>query len=158
MLLALACSHMSRIEPQKQSDGSYRVDCKEPLARCLTALEGACPQGYEVLHAHENRQLYGPDAYNQPVVTSNAVARCRKPGQPVAETAASGSAGASPRPSAQACVPGATQACVGPGACRGGQQCLADGAAFGPCDCGATTPAAPAPPAPAPDAGVTAPK
>ena len=32
--------------------------------------------------------------------------------------------------------PGATQTCVGPGACRGGQQCLADGTAFGPCDCG----------------------
>jgi len=45
-------------------------------------------------------------------------------------------------PSARACIPGATQVCVGPAACRGGQVCLHDGSAFGPCDCGpAVTPA-----------------
>jgi hypothetical protein len=156
-LLALACSHMSRIEPRKQEDGSYRVDCKESLARCLTAFERACPDGYEILRAHENKQFYGPDAYNQPVVTSEAVARCRKPGTSTAEVTSSGSAGAAPKLSSSTCVPGATQTCVGPGACRGGQQCLADGAAYGPCDCGAAATAAPTSPAPAADAGVTAP-
>jgi hypothetical protein len=35
-----------------------------------------------------------------------------------------------------ACVPGSTQACVGPGACNGGQSCLADGSGYAPCDCG----------------------
>ncbi len=35
------------------------------------------------------------------------------------------------------CVPGASQACVGPGGCQGGQVCLPDGSALGPCDCGA---------------------
>lgn len=35
------------------------------------------------------------------------------------------------------CVPGASQACVGPGGCHGGQVCLADGSGLGPCDCGA---------------------
>lgn len=34
------------------------------------------------------------------------------------------------------CVPGASQACVGPGGCQGGQVCLPDGGALGPCDCG----------------------
>ena len=37
------------------------------------------------------------------------------------------------------CVPGVTQACVGPGACNGGQACLADGSGFAPCDCGTGT-------------------
>lgn len=34
------------------------------------------------------------------------------------------------------CTPGETQECVGPGACRGGQACRADGSGFGACDCG----------------------
>jgi hypothetical protein len=38
-----------------------------------------------------------------------------------------------------ACVKGITQACVGPGGCRGGQACLADGSGFSPCDCGGGT-------------------
>ncbi|MBN2193098.1 MAG: hypothetical protein JW751_09805 [Polyangiaceae bacterium] len=41
---------------------------------------------------------------------------------------------ASPVP-ARACVPGATQECVGLGACRGGQACMADGSGFAPCEC-----------------------
>lgn len=42
-----------------------------------------------------------------------------------------------PEPKAErACVPGATQACVGPGGCSGGQFCLDDGSRFSRCDCG----------------------
>lgn len=37
---------------------------------------------------------------------------------------------------ASACEPGATQACWGPGACKGGQSCLEDGSGWGACDCG----------------------
>lgn len=35
-----------------------------------------------------------------------------------------------------ACAPGESKACVGPGACQGGQQCLANGSGFAACDCG----------------------
>jgi hypothetical protein len=34
------------------------------------------------------------------------------------------------------CIPGATQACLGPGACKGAQVCRAEGMSFGTCDCG----------------------
>jgi hypothetical protein len=37
----------------------------------------------------------------------------------------------------QVCVPGSTVECVGPGACRGGQACNAQGTGYGVCDCGA---------------------
>ncbi len=37
-----------------------------------------------------------------------------------------------------ACVPGATQQCVGPGSCNGAQSCNATGTAWSACDCGAT--------------------
>jgi hypothetical protein len=39
-------------------------------------------------------------------------------------------------PPRSVCRPGETQRCVGPGACEGGQACLADGSGFGICDCG----------------------
>jgi len=41
-----------------------------------------------------------------------------------------------PAVGSRACTPGASQACVGPGACQGGQVCTADGTGYGPCDCG----------------------
>src|SRR6266700_207127 len=34
------------------------------------------------------------------------------------------------------CAPGATQSCVGPAGCAGGQACRSDGTGFGACDCG----------------------
>jgi hypothetical protein len=48
-----------------------------------------------------------------------------------------------PAPAVRVCVPGATQACLGPGACPGAQACREDASAFLPCDCG-TGPNAPA--------------
>ena len=48
---------------------------------------------------------------------------------------------------ARVCIPGATQACLGPGACQGAQACRNDATGFLPCDCGAAErPAAPAAP------------
>jgi hypothetical protein len=49
---------------------------------------------------------------------------------------------ADPSP-ALVCSPGATQECIGAGACRGGQVCLPDGSAWGACDCGAPEAGAP---------------
>ena len=44
------------------------------------------------------------------------------------------------------CVPNVTQLCYGPGGCRGGQSCLADGSGWTRCDCGnEQSPAAAAP-------------
>lgn len=37
------------------------------------------------------------------------------------------------------CTKGSTQACVGAGACQGGQSCLPDGSGYGACDCGEAT-------------------
>ena len=158
--LTLACRHTAGIERRAQDDGSYRADCRYPLARCLTAIEEVCASGYDVVQARENRILAGPQEPNEPTVTSEVVARCRttsslwggseKPRPPTASGGA-----AAPPVSARSCTPGATQACVGPAACQGGQQCLADGMAFGPCDCGGAAPAAP--PAP-PDTGAATPR
>ncbi len=66
-------------------------------------------------------------------------------------TSSASTPAASPRAAAavapgRACVPGATQACVGPGDCKGGQACKDDGSGWERCDCG---------PAAQPEAGVS---
>ena len=50
---------------------------------------------------------------------------------------------------ARACIPGATQACLGPGACQGAQACREDASGFLPCDCGTSGPSGSAGAAPA---------
>jgi len=158
-LLTLACTHTSAVERRAQEDGSYRVDCRLSLARCLASIEQVCGQGYEVLRAREERRLAGPIEPNEPIVISEVVARCRKDGSLIGGgEKPSPPASSSPAVPSRSCTPGATQACVGPAACRGGQQCLADGMAFGPCDCGPAAPAAPTVSPAAPEAGAATPR
>src|SRR5690606_34939018 len=52
-------------------------------------------------------------------------------------------AAAPPAAAALLCVPGSTQACLGPGACSGAQACRADGQGYQACDCGLSTAAPP---------------
>jgi len=59
--------------------------------------------------------------------TENGAGGASKPG-----TGGVGSGGLPER----VCEPGATQACVGPGRCQGGQVCTPDGMTWGVCDCG----------------------
>jgi hypothetical protein len=48
-------------------------------------------------------------------------------------------------PAASSCIPNTTQLCYGPGGCRGGQSCTADGKGYTVCDCGNTAPQAATP-------------
>jgi hypothetical protein len=158
--LTLACANASAFKRQALPDGSYRVECDQRLSRCLIAIEEVCAKGYDVVQASDDVNYRGPIEPNEPTLNSQVTARCKTesvlggrktpaPAPPPAPT--SGGAADASKPSAPAsCFPGATQACIGAGGCRGGQQCLADGAAFGPCDCGTAPAAAPAADGPAP--------
>jgi hypothetical protein len=53
-----------------------------------------------------------------------------------ADHAAKSNAPPEPQTPKNACVPGTTQTCVGPGACAGGQACRPDGQGYTDCDCG----------------------
>ena len=140
-LLAAACASASRVQRQALPDGSYRLDCRISLGQCLTAVEEVCPQGYEIVRGHQDVRIAGPREITEPTVSGEVVARCRTEQglfggsqKAASEPAAEAPASAAPAPaSPQSCFPGATQACVGPGACQGGQQCLPNGSAFGPC-------------------------
>lgn len=152
---SLGCGARQGIETQHLPDGSIRLTCAAPLQSCLNHANRLCKDtNYTVLSARDQRDAYGPELGTSQVEirSSEAVIRCTRPGQAPSEGASSTSAPPTPAlPSqepprnAPICVPGSTQACVGPGACRGGQACLPNSSGYGPCDCGLPTygPAAP---------------
>lgn len=91
----------------------------------------------------EHEYKMGGVAYRRADAAPGPAASASSAPAPVAAAAA---ASAAP---ARACIPGATQACLGPGACQGAQACREDGAGFLPCDCGTAGPSGSAGAAPA---------
>jgi hypothetical protein len=156
LLATWACSGGPR-PPAKQPDGSYDLSCRGRLTSCLKQAERVCGEkGYTVTTAHDVRELLGHKSGQSQIgiESSDATIVCGvvKTEEPIRlrreeqqETELPSVAASVPR---SACVPGATQACVGPAGCSGGQVCSADGARFEVCDCGATPPAPPPPVAP----------
>ncbi|HEY2903636.1 MAG TPA: hypothetical protein VGL59_23835 [Polyangia bacterium] len=143
---------------EKVDVDTYRLTCQVPLDECLhQAAANACNNGpYYVVRAVNEINLQGLQELPKPTPSSEAVIQCG-PGRGWGDKAKALMSGATraaqndPAPlrdagtlpaTTQICAPGATQICVGPGACKGGQACLPDGSGFAPCDCGAT----PAPP------------
>ncbi len=143
----VACSAANVSE---RAPGAYDITCKNQNA-CIEKANQLCgAQGFAVEGARRQAKMAGSPG-NEIQLTENTLSvRCTNarlrtlsvprtpPPQPKTP--------ATPPP---VCRPGETQRCVGPGACVGGQACLADGSSFGPCDCGNPTPE----PEPAVDAG-----
>jgi hypothetical protein len=124
------------------ADGSYQLACRKPLADCLAALTDVCrAHGYDVIRGKETITRNGVEPVDSEIVASEAIVRCRS-APTVFGSEAHQTAHVAPHPSAAPagaarCFPGTTQSCLGPGACKGAQTCSANGATFGPCDCGA---------------------
>lgn len=152
-LLGTACGGRQTIDTQRLPDGTVRLVCRAPLQNCLSHADLICRNGpYDVLRARDQRDRYGPEfgTAQTEVRTSEAVIRCAAIGDPRPDdpavlaapastpttSPALGTAPAAEPARKNVCVPGATQACIGPGACEGGQSCLPDSSGFGPCDCG----------------------
>lgn len=160
-LSALAGCSRPAVNAQRLPDGTRELKCELPLWQCVRAVDDYCKgNSYELLYAIDKQQLLGSQASMVESHTSELVVRCQtqhvRLKGPLVETppavvqtasAPSPAPVSAPAPKAAlACVPGSTQTCVGPGACAGGQACLADGSGFGACDCGGSTPPS-APPA-----------
>ncbi len=141
----------------KQADGSYHLSCRGALTDCLQRAERICrDQGYAVESARDVQELLGHEAGESRVEIrrSEAVIYCGAAVPPAqrpmielkrettlsAEPAPPAAPAAAPTPPPapeRACVPGSTQACIGPGGCSGGQACAADGSRYEVCNCGA---------------------
>lgn len=160
------------VQPRHLDDGTLLLECDGALSDCVRQAEDYCVDArVEVL---EGRLRDGPSG-NGGVMSTSTIAEVhfvcgksplrlerplwRKKAPPPAASApgpvapvSSAPGPVAPTPAASAaepataCVPGVTQACAGPGACRGGQACLPDGSGFGPCDCAGSSAAGAAAP------------
>jgi hypothetical protein len=155
MLLSLAlligCSG-APTGPARQADGGYHLACRGPLSDCLQGAERICrDHGYSVASARDTREFLGHESGESQIeirkseatiYCGNAVPPAERPmvelkREPLVSAPAPSAAPAATTtaPAPRACVPGATQACVGPGGCSGGQACSEDGMRFEPCNC-----------------------
>ncbi|MDB4982937.1 MAG: hypothetical protein JWM82_3689 [Myxococcales bacterium] len=161
VVLPAGCgSHRNVVE--KVRDNVYRLTCHKALPVCLAEEAEARCQGYHyvVLRAVNEINLRGVVPNQMEDRSSEAVIQCGLQhdwgaiGNPMEGGGADkalvvGAAGdaVAAHPASAACVPGATQACVGAAGCHGGQACRPDGGGYLSCDCGA--PSAPDPTQPA---------
>jgi hypothetical protein len=160
-LLSLSCAATPAFTSQHLADGSYQLQCTTALSSCLERVDEVCRgTPYDVVTGHDHRRSTDitVGTAKTEVRSSEAIIRCTRnkplfggnaePSSAPASGSETAPVPAAPPEQARACIPGATQACVGIGACSGGQACIADGSGFGPCDCGSPAPA------PAADPGV----
>jgi len=158
VLFAAACSHGGGAGPVRQPDGGYALFCKSPLSDCLRHAEHVCKdEGYTVTEARDVRELLGHESGQSQVLIEKSEAtvycgthaqrapiRLTRATEPPTESGVSAAPAAKPAAApvpaqpapAAVCVPGATQACVGPAGCSGGQICATDATHFEACDCG----------------------
>ncbi len=153
--LAIACGQSVTRNVERLGSGKFRLSCKGALPTCLAGADHLCrDNSYEVVRAQDDRKRFGGEG-SSVVETRNSVAtvRCMPKDAKLPEfddtepeARPTDSFKLPPRRSddrvdpalvdeakpaaVTACVPGATQTCVGSGACKGGQSCLADGKAF----------------------------
>lgn len=150
-----ACSGSARAVRLAAPPGEpeiYRITCDKRISTCRDKAHEVCAGPYEVLESAGSSvepervtSAPGPRStgprYQRPKWLGHMVVACGH--TPTATTLGDAPPRSSPAPVAPAlprdrvCVPGTTQACLGPGACRGAQACSADGQGYAACDCGA---------------------
>jgi hypothetical protein len=147
LLVPLACGAPD-IQSKKLQDGSVAYTCQLPMDECVRRVQTECTQQrFRILEGISTTRVRGATPFENVYYTSQLRMVCTDDGaKPLFGDAKRTPPSAA---SAMACTRGATRECVGVGACKGGQACLPDGSAFGPCECG------PAIPPPAPAAGPT---
>ncbi len=155
----VACSRDARavrLPTLDPKDEVYRLTCSANIQTCREKADEVCAGVYEVLES-SGAPVAPPRVTSEPGPRSTGpryqrtgwqgqlVIACGKR-EPMASANVSAVEQAENTPREpqlsvdQLCVPGVTQLCLGPGACRGAQACLTDGRGYGPCDCGNARP------------------
>lgn len=157
VLGALGCS--ANVKTALGPNGSHIITCGNGMAVCVAKADKICSEdGYTIIEGVSRTKILGgsSSAYRERSEIGELTVRCGMPeddeqGNPVVfklpertdepivvDEPIAPSAGS-------VCTPGATLACVGAGACKGGQVCLETGRGYGPCDCGESSSKEPAP-------------
>jgi hypothetical protein len=163
-LAPLAGCLASEVQESKLPDGSLFFQCELAMDECVRRVEDRCPnQRFRILEGTSETRLRDAPPFERAYHTSRLHLMCNDDGADVLLSVGSGKdkPGAEPKPAAKpaakVCTTGQTRECVGVGACKGGQACLADGSGFGACDCGPAPASTPADPGAAPAEAVSSP-
>ena len=135
------------VQSQQLKDGSWSFVCQLPMDECVRRVQDNCRvQRYRILEGTSETKLRDAPPFEKAYHTSHLHLVCTDDGDsPLLTISCEKTGAAKPAPaSSKVCTNGETRACVGPGACKGGQSCSPDGQGFGACDCGPITPAPPA--------------
>lgn len=159
LLGGIGCS--ANVKAALGPNGSHVLTCGSGMAACVNKAAKICGEdGYTILEGTSRSKLLGGESssYREMSEVAELSVRC---GLPEGDEEGEGTPAVvyklpertdppivvdepiSP-PAGSVCAPGATLACVGPGACQGGQVCLETGTGYGPCDCGDSAPKKPA--------------
>ena len=156
LLGGIGCS--ANVKAALGPSGSHVLTCGSGMAACVNKAAKICGEdGYVIIEGTSRSKLLGGESssYREMSEVAELTVRCGLPEdgeeetqivyklpertdapivaqEPIAPVAGS------------VCAPGATLACVGPGACQGGQVCLESGNGYGACDCGESGPKEPA--------------
>lgn len=121
------------LERQHLADGSWQLTCRLAMDACVREVEQICKdKQYRILNASSETRRKDAPPFETEYHTSRLAFACGK----LPEGVVPGAVVDAGLGSGRVCGSGDTRACVGPGACAGGQTCLADSSGFGPCDCG----------------------
>jgi hypothetical protein len=163
--VAMACgsSQVFRLNPGEEPE-RYRIVCRDSSRHCDREAKETCEGEYTVLNREMNRpeqkEIEDSDLSSTGPSEgyvgwrSEMVVMCGRElpkleltragdsalGEPVPTAGSQPPPGPTAQPLPMVCTPGATQACLGPGACSGAQPCLRDGSGYDVCDCGASLP------------------
>jgi hypothetical protein len=137
LVVMLGCSSPN-VERQPIADGTWLIKCRFGLEQCVREADKVCPDPtYQISAGNSVRKLYGVEPGKTELRSSELTVTCgRDAVDQAAAKAQAADAGAAAAPRMSSCMPGATQSCLGPGACAGAQACRPDGNGFMPCDCG----------------------
>jgi len=137
-------------------NGTHRIVCGNGMSACVAKADKLCrDKGYTIVEGVSRPKMLGgtSSAYRTKSEVGELYVFCGLPEEdaeeeeptfklpprsddPPADVNQDGQS----EPATRVCTPGTTQACVGPGACSGGQVCLESGQAYGACDCGDAEP------------------
>lgn len=138
-----------KVKTSQVPGGGTLIRCSNGMLDCISRASKICgDDGYTILEGVSRPKLLGgsSSSYRSMAEMAELTIVCGmvEPEEPEEGTfqlpertdaEPEESPAEAPLPAA-VCTPGATQKCVGPGACDGGQVCLPDGRGFGACDCG----------------------
>jgi hypothetical protein len=127
-----------KVEQQRLADGSYQITCRTSMDACVREIENTClDKRYRILSGTSEVKLRDASPNETAYPTSHLTFACSDYGAVPALASLA---------TAKVCAPGDTRACVGVGACAGGQVCRPDGTGFGSCECAPSAGDAGAPP------------